>query len=183
MLEVEIKLRLTDAAGFRAVLTERGWVPAPQVFECNTVFDTPERTLLGSGRLLRIRAIENRAIVTVKLPSEFDGAHKVREEHQFETDDTAQAHAVFAGLGFVPSWIYEKRRTTFRREGEAGIIEVDETPIGDFVEMEGEAEWIDRTAEVFGFEKQDYVIESYRGLFDAWLLETGSDVEHMRFAE
>lgn len=181
MLEVEIKLRLTDAAGFCTVLAEHGWRPAPQVFERNTVFDTPERTLYGSGRLLRVREIDSRAIVTVKLPSEFDGAHKVREEHEFETDNAAEAHAAFAGLGYEPSWIYEKRRTTFRREGEAGIIEVDETPIGDFAEMEGEAEWIDKTATAFGFVKQDYVLESYRGLFDAWLLATGSDVEHMRF--
>ena len=182
MLEVEIKLRLTDAAGFCAVLAESGWLPAPQVFERNTVFDTPDQTLRDSGRLLRVREIDSRAIVTVKLPSELDGAHKVREEHQFETDNASEAHAVFTGLGYVPSWIYEKRRTTFRREGEAGIIEVDETPIGDFAEMEGEAEWIDRTAPAFGFAKQDYVLESYRGLFDAWLTETGRDVEHMRFA-
>lgn len=183
MLEVEIKLRLTDAAGFCAVLAEHGWLAAPQVFERNTVFDTPEHTLYGSGRLLRIREIDRRAIVTVKLPSELEGVHKVREEHEFETDNAAEAHAVFTGLGYMPSWIYEKRRTTFRRAGEAGIIEVDETPIGDFAEMEGEAEWIDRTAAAFGFANHDYVLESYRGLFDAWLADTGSDVAHMRFAK
>ena len=41
----------------------------------------------------------------------------------------------------------------------------------------------DLRQQAFGFAKQDYVLESYRGLFDAWLLATGSNVEHMRFAE
>ncbi len=183
MLEIEIKLRLTDAAAFRSVLIGRGWSPSPEVFERNTVFDTPARALYGTGRLLRIREIDKRAIVTVKLPSENDGRHKVREEHQFETDDPAEARAVFVGLGYEPAWIYEKRRTTFRRHGEAGIIEVDETPIGKFAEIEGDAKWIDRTAAAFGFSKQDYLLESYRDLFDAWREETDSDVIHMTFGD
>ena len=183
MLEIEIKLRLTDAAAFRSVLIDRRRSPSPEVFERNTVFDTPARALYGTGRLLRIREIDERAIVTVKLPSEYDGRHKVREEHQFETDDPAEAHAVLVGLGYEPAWIYEKRRTTFRRLGEGGIIEVDETPIGEFAEMEGDAEWIDRTATVFGFSKEDYVLESYRDLFDAWREETDSDVIHMTFGD
>jgi adenylate cyclase class 2 len=181
MLEVEIKLRLADVAGFRSRLVDGGWSPAPQVFERNTVFDTPAKSLYGTGRLLRVRQIDRRAIVTVKLPSEYDGVHKVREEHQFETDNPVEAHALFIGLGYEPSWIYEKRRTTFRRDGAAGIIEVDETPIGDFAEMEGEADWIDRTAIEFGFSNDDYVLASYRELFNDWLNETGSGVTHMRF--
>jgi len=183
MLEIEIKLRLADHAAFRSVLIDRGWSPSPEVFERNTVFDTPSRALHGTGRLLRIREIDKRAIVTVKLPSENDGRHKVREEHQFETDDPAEAREVFVGLGYEPAWIYEKRRTTFRRDGETGIIEVDETPIGDFAEMEGDAKWIDLTAAAFGFSKQDYLLESYRDLFDAWREETDSDVIHMRFGD
>src|SRR5690606_21967570 len=113
----------------------------------------------------------------VKLPAVYNGPHKVREEHQFETNDVEQARQVFLGLGYEPSWIYEKRRTTFRKDGENGIIEVDETPIGDFTEMEGEAGWIDRTAQDLGFSKADYLTDTYRGLFDAWLERTGSNVQ------
>jgi predicted adenylyl cyclase CyaB len=183
MLEIEIKLRLTDAAAFRSVLIDRGWSPSPEVFERNTVFDTPARALYGTGRLLRIREIDKRAIVTVKLPSEYDGRHKVREEHQFETNGPAEASAVFEGLGYEPAWIYEKRRTTFRRLGEVGIIEVDVTPIGEFAEIEGEAKWIDRTAAEVGFSKEDYLLESYRDLFDAWRDEMDSSVIHMTFGD
>jgi adenylate cyclase class 2 len=181
MLEIEVKLRLADAAAFRALLSERGWQPGPQVFERNTVFDTPGKELFNSQRLLRIRQIGDRAIVTVKLPSGDDGPHKVREEREFQTNDVEQARQVFLGLGYRPWWIYEKRRTTFRKDGEDGIVEVDETPIGDFAEMEGEAGWIDRTARALGFSTADYLRDTYRGLFEAWLQRTGSDVTHMTF--
>ena len=181
MLETEIKLRLVDAAAFRSLLIEHDWKPDPQVFERNTVFDTPTGELLGSGRLLRIRQIDDRAIVTVKLPAVSNGPHKVREEHQFETNGVEQARQVFLGLGYEPSWIYEKRRTTFRKDGEEGIIEVDETPIGDYTEMEGDAGWIDRTAAALGFSEADYLVDTYRTLFEAWLARTGSNVTHMTF--
>jgi adenylate cyclase class 2 len=181
MLETEVKLRLADAAAFRSLLAESGWQPDRPVFERNTVFDTPSRELFQSRRLLRIRQIDDRAIVTVKLPAVYDGPHKVREEHEFETTDAGEARQVFLGLGYEPAWIYEKRRTTFRKDGENGIIEVDETPIGDFAEMEGAPDWIDRTAQALGFAKADYVTETYRGLFEVWLRRTGSDVTHMTF--
>ncbi len=181
MLEIEIKLRLADAAAFRSLLIERGWKPSPQIFERNTVFDTPNQELLNSQRLLRIRQIDARAIVTVKLPTAYGGPHKVREEHQFETNDPEQARQVFLGLGYEPSWIYEKRRTTFQKDGERGVIELDETPIGDFAEMEGPAAWIDSTAQALGFSKVDYVTETYRALFEAWAAQTGSNVKHMTF--
>lgn len=181
MLETEVKLRLADAAVFRSQLIERGWRPDRQVFERNTVFDTPGAELLQSQRLLRIRQIDDRAIVTVKLPASYNGPHKVRQEHQFETNDVEQARQAFLGLGYAPQWIYEKRRTTFRKAGEDGIIEFDETPIGDFAEMEGEASWIDRTAQELGFSKADYLTETYRDLFEAWLARTGSGAVHMTF--
>lgn len=181
MLETEVKLRLADAAAFRSLLIEHGWRPDRQVFERNMVLDTPGEELLHSQRLLRIRRIDDRAIITVKSPAVYNGPHKVREEHQFETNDAEQALQVFLGLGYAPSWIYEKRRTTFRKDGENGIIEVDETPIGDFAEMEGEAGWIDRTALALGFSRADYLTDTYRDLFEAWLERTGSDVKHMTF--
>lgn len=181
MLETEVKLRLADAAAFRSQLIQCGWQADRQVFERNTVFDTPDAELLRSQRLLRIRQIDDHAIVTVKLPAVSNGPHKVREEHQFETNDVEQVRQVFLGLGYAPSWIYEKRRTTFRKDGEDGIIEVDETPIGEFAEMEGEACWIDRTAQDLGFSKIDYLTETYRDLFEAWLVRTASKVVHMTF--
>ena len=44
---------------------------------------------------------------------------------------------------------------------------VDETPIGDFLEVEGEAEGIHRVAAELGFSRSEYVTDSYVALFFA----------------
>jgi len=45
------------------------------------------------------------------------------------------------------------------------VIEMDETPIGTFLELEGPAEAIDRAARELGYAKKDYVVKSYLALY------------------
>jgi adenylate cyclase class 2 len=75
---------------------------------------------------------------------------------------------ILLALGYLPQFRYEKYRTTFEREGEPGIITLDETPIGDFLELEGPAEWIDRTTVKLGFLKTDHLLSSYAALYDEY---------------
>ncbi len=44
-------------------------------------------------------------------------------------------------------------------------LTVDETPIGLFVELEGQREEIDRAAGMLGFARSDYINKSYGALF------------------
>jgi len=41
---------------------------------------------------------------------------------------------------------------------------LDETPLGVFLELEGPARWIDRTARALGFSESDYITDSYAEL-------------------
>jgi len=49
--------------------------------------------------------------------------------------------------------------------GTKGKILLDETPIGNYLKLEGEPEWIDSTAVQLGFGWGDYITSSYRKLF------------------
>jgi hypothetical protein len=42
---------------------------------------------------------------------------------------------------------------------------MDQTPIGDFIEIEGSAEEIDGIASALGFTRQDYITANYYTLF------------------
>ena len=95
--------------------------------------------------------------------------------------DAAALERIFATIGYKRIWVYEKYRTKFTRTGEPGVIEVDELPIGDFVELEGPPAWIDRMAAQLGYAEQDYVTFSYRDLFVAWRDESGSRPRDMVF--
>jgi len=58
---------------------------------------------------------------------------------------------------------YEKYREEFSHEDV--IVAVDETPVGVFVEIEGTENGIMAMADALGRTPDDYVLDSYRGLF------------------
>ena len=98
------------------------------------------------------------------------GRHKVREEIEVEVTDAANLTKIFEGLGMRGWFRYEKYRTTFTlpaasRWAQGLLIELDETPIGTFVELEGPAEAIDQAAKELGFSPRDYVLKNYLALY------------------
>ena len=52
-----------------------------------------------------------------------------------------------------------------------GKVLLDETPIGNFLEIEGSPRWIDRTARALGFFDGDYITRSYGYLYLAYCRE------------
>ena len=58
---------------------------------------------------------------------------------------------------------------------------VDETPIGNFCEIEGPPRWIDVTAKKLGVEAEDYITKNYASLFTDWQQETRNSAEEMTF--
>jgi len=83
---------------------------------------------------------------------------------------------------------YEKFRTTMKLPGAAKwakdmVIELDETPVGTFVELEGPAEAIDRAARELGYSKQDYVTKSYLALYLEECRKRGESPKDMVFGK
>ena len=182
MTEVEVKIPVDDLREAERRVRSLGFEPVrPTVFERNTLYDNAAFDLRAGKKVLRIREVGERTILTSKAPPIEGGPHKVREEREVEVSDAREMHGILATLGYRPAWRYEKRRTTFRRGEESGVIEIDDTPIGGFLEIEGAPNWIDETAEALGFKPVDYSTASYYTLFLEWRERTGSDVEHMAF--
>ena len=179
--EVEIKLRIGSPAAARALLRRAGFrVSEPRRFEANAVFDTPERRLRAGSQLLRVRQCGRAVILTYKGPPA-PGKHKSREELEVTLDSAATLHTIFSRLGYEISFLYEKYRAEFRQQDGAGVVTVDETPIGDFLELEGPPRWIDRTAALLGFSEADYLTASYASLYVAWCETNKVSPSHMVF--
>lgn len=166
MIEREIKLRVRDLVELESKLDQLGWKAVRGPYpESNTLYDTPDQALKTQGKLLRVRNVPGKTVLTVKGPALDGGLHKAREEHEVEMAADADLAPILETLGFAPTWRYEKRRTRFAKAGEPGVVEVDDTPIGAIVELEGEAAWIDRMAAALGYGADDYLTASYRELF------------------
>jgi adenylate cyclase class 2 len=87
--------------------------------------------------------------------------------------------AILRALGYAASFRYEK----FRQEwtDRKGQVVVDETPIGNFCEIEGSPRWIDATARKLGVNDADYITKNYATLFAEWKKETRSRAQEMTF--
>lgn len=92
--------------------------------------------------------------------------YKVREEHEVCVAGGAEPlERVLRALGLAPWFRYEKYRRAFRLPRLAGlVVDFDETPVGDFLELEGRPEQIDRAAALLGYGPGDYIVKSYGGL-------------------
>jgi adenylate cyclase class 2 len=166
--EVEVKLAIGDSgAALARIRAARFEIVAPRVFEQNVVLDTTSRTLRQQGLLLRLRRAGDSVTCTLK-GQEVPGPHKRREEREFRASDFDEVLAVFHGLGYSPTFRYDKYRTELARPGEPGHVTVDETPVGAYLELEGPAPWIDRTAKDLGFTPGDYILASYGRLYAEW---------------
>jgi len=169
-VETEIKFRVSDLSALSGRLAAAGFhVHTPRSFEANILYDTPDRQLRARTEILRIRDYAGRSTVTYKrLPT--DGPSEDRHKHRIETEtEVADGDAlaeIFLSLGLVAAFRYEKWRTEWT-DGEGHCV-VDETPIGDYAELEGSPEWIDRAAARLGVDPSRYITLSYGRLFDMW---------------
>jgi adenylate cyclase class 2 len=179
--ETEIKLAVGDANTGRGMLRAAGFrVFKRRVFESNTVFDTQELTLRKAGLLLRMRQAGSVRTLTYKGPS-IPGKHKSREELELVIPDARVMTRIIERLGFHPVFRYDKYRTEYKQPGSRGVAVLDETPVGVYMELEGTAQWIDRTARKLNFSEQDYITVSYAALYLDWCRSQGIEPGDMVF--
>ena len=93
--------------------------------------------------------------------------------------DGKQIDAILRSLGYAPSFRYEKFRAEWT-DGKGQIV-TDETPIGNFCEIEGRSRWIDATAKKLQVSRADYITKNYATLFLEWKRETKSAAQEMTF--
>lgn len=183
--EIELKFCVPDLRVFQRCAAGAGFeLKTPRTLERNALFDTPERRLLKERQVLRMREYDGTWVVTHKRPpaGNDDGAfYKERLETETHVEDGESMGSVFVELGFLPIFRYEKFRTEFH-DG-AGALVLDETPIGNFAELEGQPAWIDTALERLGIRRDLCFTDSYGRMFLDWKARSGSPAENMTFEE
>lgn len=131
-----------------------------------------------------------------------EARYKVRIETETRLDDGSALDAILHRLGYAPVFRYEKFRTEWSRttptidgplfprpSGSAAPpaastaihLVLDETPIGDYAELEGPPVWIDNTLEQLAVDPTTCLTDSYGRLFLDWKQRTGSPAEDLTF--
>lgn len=182
--ETEIKLAIRNAAAMRRQLRRRGFrVIGRRRFEQNVLFDSPRRTLRHRHCMLRLRSVNGRHWLTFKGRSESSSRYKVRREYEVELTDAGAAGAILTGLGLAPVFRYQKFRSVYAGRGPwaGGEVMLDETPIGDFLELEGRREWIRRVARALGSGPEQFITRTYAALYLDWCRRHRRPATHMVF--
>jgi adenylate cyclase, class 2 len=162
--ETEIKIPVSELGPLRARLLEAGAVEKrARHDEDNTLYDDAGGRLSQAGSALRLRVAQGRGVVTFKGPASFEGNVKSREELESGVDEPEVFRAILGRLGFIPRFRYQKRRQELELLG--CTVCLDETPIGCFVEVEGEAGQISEALRRLGLRAESAVRDSYAGLY------------------
>jgi adenylate cyclase, class 2 len=136
MQENEAKFCIQDIPRMRMRLLQlEARLIHDRTFETNLRFDQPDGELRAEGRVLRLRR-DSETRLTYKGAGENHHGILSRIEIEIVTDDFEKAKLLLVALGYQAVFEYEKYRTTFAVDGLH--IMLDEVPIGNFIEIEGE---------------------------------------------
>lgn len=180
-IELEAKLRVSNHDTTRGHLRAIGAEFRSRVLETNTLLDTPDGQLRGSGCGLRVRRAVNDengtavCTVTYKGPRAA-GTLKQREEIETTVADGDAMQSLFQSLGYTQSLVFEKRRETWSLGG--CLIELDDVAqLGLFVEVEGPDEaTINKTIDALELQAVERVVDSYAALLAATVEQSQDDL-------
>ncbi len=160
MTEIEVKIRIDDLAKLaRKLLVLGAKLAKDRFWEENTLYDFPSKLLYNRKSALRLRTENKKAYLTYKGPPQKSRKFKIREEYETEVKNAKHMKKILKELGFVPTFSYDKFRTIYRTKKLK--ISVDETSIGNFVELEGEQSHIVRFASSLGYAKKEFIKKDY----------------------
>ena len=180
MIEREVKLPFDSPEDARAAILAAGATPLRcRRLQEDALLDTEDETLRRRRCVLRIRTEAGKSLLTFKGPVQ-PGTMKVRDEYETVVADGEVLQRVFEELGLHVWFRYEKYREEYAAEDV--VIAVDETPVGTFVEIEGGEQGILSMTVALGRTPNDFILDSYRGLFIKHREQFGLDV-HMVFRE
>jgi adenylate cyclase, class 2 len=177
--EIEIKFHVDSLSALSRRLRKTGLrLQTRRTHEMNALYDLPGSPLRKRGELLRLRKYGSEWLLTHKAKGK-SGRHKTRLETETKVEDGEKTDAILRALGFTSTFRYEKFRAEWG-DGKGHVV-LDETPIGNFGEIEGPPRWIDRTARALGIDPSKYVTQTYAELFFEWKRRTRSLANEMTF--
>ena len=156
-----------------------GYKPRQVEFEENTIYRGGN--LEFGKRAMRIRRVNDEAILTFKQRLPTNSPIKHQQESETRVSDAAATHEILLALGFGPALIYEKRRTRWD-VGKAKLV-IDELPFGLFMEIEASELDIKRIEKLIDGGKLPAVHETYPSLAANFGKKNRKGIIEARFAK
>jgi adenylate cyclase class 2 len=162
-LEREVKLRFASVEEARDAVGGAGAAPTRcRRLQEDVLLDDAQETLKRRRCVLRVRVESGRSLLTFKGPVQ-PSPMKLREEIETVVGDGETMLRCLEQLGYTVWFRYQKYREEYALSDV--IIAIDETPVGVFVELEGDEHGILEATRALGRSPVDFLLDSYRSLF------------------
>lgn len=160
MVEIEVKVRISDLKKIKErIETQGARCVRSRHLEENTLYDFTDRSLYAKQHAVRLRSVDKKTFLTFKGAKQKSRKFKIREEFETEVKNKKQLEKILQSMGLKPVFRYQKHRTVYRKKNLK--ISLDETSVGNFLELEGSQSDIVRFAKELDISKQEFIKADY----------------------
>lgn len=178
--EIEVKFLLQDYVSLMQKIADLH-LPCSQkrIHEFNLRYDLPDGSLVAQKQVLRLRK-DTQARLTFKGPGVMEEDVLLRKEVEVVVSDFETTKRLLEALGYQVVMMYEKYRANYKLD--SLVMSVDETPMGLFVELEGESPaQVRQAALTLGFDWDARINLSYSALLNLFNQTTGHAFRDLSF--
>jgi adenylate cyclase class 2 len=178
--EIEVKFLLKDYSALMQKISDLQ-LPCSQerIHEFNLRYDFPDGSLVAKKQVLRLRK-DTQARLTFKGPGIMEQDVLTRKEIEVEVSDFDATNRLLEALGYQVIMMYEKFRANYLMD--KLVLSVDETPLGLFIELEGESPaQVRKAADVLGLDWDARINLSYSALLSIFNQSTGHNFRDLNF--
>ncbi|MCX6707691.1 MAG: class IV adenylate cyclase [Candidatus Woesearchaeota archaeon] len=153
--EIEVKIKIDSIEDIKKKLRKLGGKESERIFEDAEYFDFEDDRIKKKDSVIRLR----NGVLAFKGPARTSNMMD-REEIEIKVDEKKMKE-IFLKIGLKPRKVIQKYRTTFMFDNGKGEVVVDETPIGDYIEIEGTEEFIFSMTKKLGCTPKDHIVKTY----------------------
>ena len=164
--EIEIKIRLKDKKAIQKKLLELGWQIKELRFQRDTRVIQPTHSTVYKNVFPRVREDSNGSkIFTVKVKNDIikdsDKKYFERDEYELEIEEPSTMLKIFYILGFTDQRVLEKYRQFWIFNGSNIDLVIDSVPFGDYLEIEGNKDEINKIVNELELQDEPRVTNAY----------------------
>lgn len=179
--EIEVKFLLKD---HEALMQKIAALQLPcsqeRIHEFNLRYDLPDGSLVAQKQVLRLRK-DTQARLTFKGPGVMEEDVLLRKEIEVEVSDFDTTNRLLEALGYKVVMMYEKFRANYLMDNL--VLSVDETPLGLFIELEGESPaQVRKAADALGLDWEARINLSYSALLNIFNQSSGHTFRDLSYA-
>lgn len=175
--EVELKFKIENYVELALKLLELS-TSFNSAHEITVMYDENKKLFDKDARLrlrkkIDIKTNKEETEISYKKPLTREGI-KIEEEYETQIGSFTEMENILANIGFTKVSSYERIRDTFKIENMK--VTIDSFSFGDYLEIEGEINEIQRLADKLGFEMKENITKSCDDLYAEICLALGKPI-------